>query len=73
MAGPKFAVRGYPKQSKTFLTRSDAQVWVREIEGKMDNAIFIDRTALEKTKLFDIFDRYEKNYPDKKRRNPRKK
>lgn len=58
---------GYPEQSKTFLSKSDAEAWGREIEGKMDNGIFIDRSALEKTKLFDILDRYEKEItPTKK-------
>ena len=58
---------GYPEQSKTFETKADAEAWVRDIEGKMDRGIFIDRSALEKTKLFDILDRYEEEItPPKK-------
>jgi len=58
---------GYPEQSKTFNTKAEAETWVREIEGKMDRGIFIDRNALEKTTLFDILDRYEKEItPTKK-------
>jgi hypothetical protein len=37
---------GYPEQSKTFITKADAEAWAREIEGKMDRGIFIDRNAL---------------------------
>lgn len=58
---------GYPEQSETFITKADAEAWVREIEGKMDRGIFIDRNALEKTTLFDILDRYEKEITPTKR------
>lgn len=58
---------GYPEQSNTFITKVEAEAWVREIEGKMDRGIFIDRNTLEKTTLFDILDRYEKEVtPTKK-------
>jgi integrase len=58
---------GYPEQSKTFLTKVEAEAWVRDIESKIDQGIFIDRSALEKTKLLDILDRYEKEItPTKK-------
>ena len=58
---------GYPQQSKTFETKAGAEAWVRDVEGKMDRGVFIDRSALEKTKLSDILDRYEREItPTKK-------
>jgi integrase len=58
---------GYPEQSKTFVTKVEAEAWARDIESKIDQGIFIDRSALEKTRLLDILDRYEKEItPTKK-------
>lgn len=63
----KICRAGYPEQSKTFVTKVEAEAWARDIESKMDRGIFIDRSALEKTKLLDILDRYEKEItPTKK-------
>jgi hypothetical protein len=58
---------GYPEQSKTFLTKADAEAWARDIESKIDQGIFIDRSALEKTRLLDILDRYEKEITSTKK------
>lgn len=49
---------GYPNQTKTFLTKVDAEAWAREVEGKMDRGIFIDRGLLDKTKVSQLLDRY---------------
>lgn len=51
---------GYPQQSKTFTTKSAAEAWARDIEGKIDRGTFIDTGLLEKTKFSDILDRYER-------------
>jgi integrase len=58
---------GYPQQTKTFLTKADAEAWVREIEGKMDRGVFIDRSILEKTKFRALIDRYEEEITPTKR------
>lgn len=58
---------GYPQQSKTFETRADAEAWARDIEGKMDRGVFVDRSELERTHLKDLIDRYrEEVTPTKK-------
>src|SRR5690349_24825186 len=51
---------GYPQQSKTFVTKAEAEAWARDIEGKMDRGIFVDTGLLEKTKFSSLLDRYER-------------
>lgn len=58
---------GYPEQTKTFFTKADAEGWVREVEGKMDRGVFVDKSLLEKTTLFDLLNRYEKEITPKKK------
>lgn len=58
---------GYPEQTKTFFTKVDAEAWVREVEGKMDRGVFVDKSVLEKTTLSDLLTRYEKEITPKKK------
>lgn len=51
--------RGYPKQSKTFETRVEAEAWAREIEGEMDRGVFVSRREAESTTLRAALKRYE--------------
>lgn len=58
---------GYPEQSQTFETKDRAEMWARDIESKMDRGVFVDRSALEKTKVADLLTRYgEEVTPGKK-------
>lgn len=50
--------KGYPSQTKTFESRSDAEAWVRSIESKMDDNTFRDRRDLKNWTLFDALERY---------------
>lgn len=63
----KIRRKGYPVQTKTFETRTDAEAWARDIENKMDRGVFVDRSELEKTFFKDLIDRYRKEVtPTKK-------
>jgi len=53
---------GHPSQSKSFISKTDAQKWVRQIEGDMDKAILpIDKRLLEQLTLADLIKRYRDN------------
>lgn len=54
--------RGYPTQSKTFATRSEAEIWARKIESDLDRGIFQSASDAEKTTLADLIDRFKKEY-----------
>lgn len=50
---------GHPSQSKSFISKTDAQKWVRQIEGEMDQAVFpIDTRVLEQLTVADLIARY---------------
>lgn len=59
--------RGYPKQSKTFESRVEAEAWAREIEGEMDRGVFVSRREAESTTLRDALKRYEREILPAKR------
>jgi integrase len=52
--------KGFPAQSKTFLSRSDAEAWARAIESEMDRGIFVSRVEAENTSLAEALDRYKR-------------
>lgn len=54
--------RGYPTQSKTFVTRSEAEIWARKIESDLDRGIFQNASDAENTMLTDLVDRFKKEY-----------
>lgn len=59
--------KGYPDQTKTFLSKSDAVSWARQTEMELDRGSFIDRSELEKTTLGELLQRYlEEITPTKK-------
>ena len=50
---------GHPSQSKSFISKTDAHKWVRQIEGEMDKAILpVDTRILEQLTLADLIKRY---------------
>ena len=50
--------KGYPRQTKTFEARADAEVWARAIESKMDDRSFRNRRELAKVTLHHALERY---------------
>ena len=46
--------RGYPQQSKTFNSKSEAEAWAVIIESEMVRGVFVSRTEAEQTTLGDI-------------------
>ena len=54
----KIRRKGHPVQSKSFERKTDAETWARDVEGKMDRGIFVDRAEAESTSLGDAIRRY---------------
>lgn len=50
--------RGYPAQSRTFLSKTDAQRWITETEADMSRACFVDTSAARQMLLGDALSRY---------------
>jgi integrase len=59
--------KGYPAQTKTFRTKTDAQAWATIIESEMQRGVWRDRSESENTTLMEALDRYaEEIIPSKK-------
>jgi Site-specific recombinase XerD len=54
--------KGWPTTSKTFETKSEADIWARKIEGEMDHGTFVSRTEAEGTTLAEALERYIDEY-----------
>ncbi|MDR3412296.1 MAG: hypothetical protein P4L87_15360 [Formivibrio sp.] len=50
--------RGFPAESKTFNTKTEAEAWVTVIESEMVRGVFVSRTEAESTTLYEAFERY---------------
>lgn len=50
--------KGYPKQTKTFTTRADAEAWAATIESEMARGMFLARDEAESTTLAEAIERY---------------
>jgi integrase len=49
---------GYPDQTKTFATKSDAEKWARAIESEIDKGQFVNVSEAQRTALGDVIARY---------------
>lgn len=49
---------GYPDQTKTFATKSDAEKWARAIESEIDKGQFVNVSEAQRTTLGDVVARY---------------
>lgn len=58
---------GYPIQTKTFTTRSDADKWATIIESEMERGVFVSRAEAEATLMNDVIDRYRREVLQSKR------
>lgn len=54
--------KGWPDQSRSFATKTEAQVWARQIEAGMDRGVFIQTTAAERTLFAALAGQFEKDY-----------
>jgi len=59
--------RGYRQQTRTFDSKSEAQLWAQDIEHEMSRGAFIDRSQSDSTTLQDLLDQYEKEVTPGKR------
>lgn len=59
--------KGFPIQSSTFDTKSQAEAWVRTIEGGMDRGVFLGKTEADTTTLSAALDRYWNEIASKKK------
>jgi integrase len=50
--------KGYSDQTKSFLTRQDAERWARNVEVDFDRGTFIDQSAAQSTTFGEIIQRY---------------
>ena len=58
---------GIPEQSKSFLNRTDAEMWSRAIETEIDRGVFVSIKEAERTTLAAVLLRYSKEVSPKKR------
>ena len=58
---------GYPVQTKTFTTRSDAEKWATIIESEMERGVFVSRSEAEATLLSEVINRYRREVLPSKR------
>ena len=62
---------GWPKQSRGFGTRADAEAWARELETEMDRGVFVRRDLAESTTLKELIERYAAEVvPDHRGKEP---
>ena len=52
--------RGYPRQTKTFNTKSEAENWATTIESEMVRGLFVPLKEAENTTLEEALDRYDR-------------
>ena len=53
-------IKGYPVQTRTFETRTDAEAWAKITESEMVRGVFISRKGAENTSLAEALERYER-------------
>lgn len=54
----KIRRKGYPRICKTFVSRKDAEIWARQIEGDMACGTFVDRSEADLLTYADVLRRY---------------
>ena len=60
-------IKGYPVQTRTFETRTDAEAWAKITESEMVRGVFVSRKEAENTTLDEALDRYEREVSSKKK------
>jgi len=59
--------KGHKPIVKTFINKTDALKWARQIESEIDRGMFLDRTEADRTTLSEILDRYQVEVTPNKR------
>lgn len=59
--------KGYPTQTKTFTTRSDAERWGRETEVEIERGLFFNRARSERATISELIERYREEILPSKR------
>ncbi len=57
--------RGYPKASKTFRTKAEAEAWARSVETEMDKGAFVSVSEAERTTFKDLVMRFREEFAPK--------
>jgi integrase len=50
--------KGYPTETKTFLTKTEALCWTQTIESEMNRSVYVSLSEAERTTFGEILDRY---------------
>jgi hypothetical protein len=58
---------GLPPLTKSFTRKSDAQIWAKTIESKMERGVFLNTSEAEQTTLAALIERYERDILPTKR------
>lgn len=59
--------KGYPRLTRTFDSKADAERWAGDIEAEMRRGAFVDRTEAEQTTFSEALDRYEREVTPRKK------
>lgn len=59
--------KGYPTQTKTFNTKSEADAWAATTESEMVRGVFVSRKEVDNTTLAEALERYLKEVTENKR------
>ncbi|MDE1715877.1 site-specific integrase [Chromobacterium amazonense] len=59
--------KGYPAQSKTFITKAEAEAWAAVIESEMVRGVFVSRGESESTTFAAALERYAHEIADSKK------
>lgn len=60
-------VKGYPVQTRTFETKTDAEAWAKITESEMVRGVFISQKEAENTTLAEALERYEREVSSRKK------
>ncbi len=58
----KVRKKGYPAQSKTFRTKTEAQEWAKQVEASMHQGSFVNLALAERTTFKDVADQFSKDF-----------
>ena len=65
--------KGFPRISRTFDTKSEAEIWAATVESEIGRGVFLSRKEAESTTLSESLDRYEREISSSKKGHRREK
>jgi integrase len=65
--------KGFPRISRTFDTKGEAETWAATVESEIGRGVFISRKEAENTTLSEALDRYEREISPSKKGHRREK